>query len=583
MSKRKPKKVVSKAPAQTAARGYREVAGIGTSNTDWAIGIMGADADLWQNAWLLTSRMRDLFRCNPLYTKYRELLWANVFGENGILLRNKAKEMEDRVIHTPDEKIVLETYWTSTITWERYHRVARHFAKKRGETYKERSHLSMSGSNGTRKATIKVGELDVFANQLIERKWLEWQRAEYCDFRRSINYRTLQQMRMISAVTDGDCFIRIVRGKSINKFGIALQLISSEWVDRFYNTILPNGNEVRMGIEYQFTPFGIREPVAYYFIKRVPMDWQWSNPQGLFGNPQLYERVKAEDIIHYRRIVETNNTRPAPWCASTIPKARQLDQFELAEVIAARRSACKVGYVKSTMLPDGGQSYALPDPAGMRFEELAPGEIGGLPWGMEYQDVDPKHPNQNFEAFRKAMLRSDTAGMPGADYSRMANDYEAINFSAGRLQMMDTNDIYKLLQRFDIDYAERPIFEAWLNMSLLTGEIKLPVSKFEKFNQPVFQGRRWPQVDEIKSETASALRVANKMNSRQRECAASQQADWEEILFELAEENMVLEQFGMATTTTAETPMPEKDVVDDTSDDGDEPQKPKDKNRLLVP
>jgi capsid protein len=172
--------------------------------------------------------------------------------------------------------------------------------------------------------------------------------------------------------------------------------------------------------------------------------------------------------------------------------------------------------------------------------------------------------------------------MPGANYSTMASDYEAINFSAGRLQKLDSNEMFKLIQTFDIDYAERPIFEAWLEMSLITGAIPLPLSKFDKFNNAVFQGRRWQGVDEVKEVNASALRVANHMSSLSRECADNGE-DFEEIMFERAEEIMLQESLGIDPALTVDNPAqaaaapakPEEEDEEDENEIEEEEPKPK--------
>ena len=208
-----------------------------------------------------------------------------------------------------------------------------------------------------------------------------------------------------------------------------------------------------------------------------------------------------------------------------------------------------------------------------------------------YKDSDPRHPNANVEEFRKASLRDGCAGMPGANYSTMANDYEAINFSAGRLQRLDTNETNMLLQEFDIAYAEQPIFEAWLEMALTTGAIPLPLAKFDKFNNKTFTGRRWQGVDDVKENTADALAVANKFTSRTRVCAGRGR-DFEEVLFELAEEEMLISSFGLKTETTAENPTPpapEDDEDDAEEEPEEEPKAPakkprakKSKSRLTI-
>lgn len=562
MKKKNRKRSITKArrpKTQVARRGYHDLASVGGQNNDWIMGAIADDADLWQNAYALTARIDDLFKTNPLYIKYRELLWANVFGSDGVMLRMKIQETENRIVYAPDEKKALVAHEA------RVNRLRKWAAEKAGNRHEEYRAFKLADGLESRsldtvlrgQAMIEVGAPDIYANQLIEGMRTEWQRAEFCDIRGKRNYFVTCLLRLMGAVRHGDFFIRMIKDPKVNKFGFSLQMINAIWCDRFLNVTLDNGNVVIMGIEYEQTAWGLGKAVAYYFIKRVPQDWQYTTA-GLFNygpsRVDLHQRVSADEIIHYARPVDAEGTRPAPWVASTIPKGRQLDQYELAEVIAAREAACKTGFLYSDIIPEGGYAGIPIDPAtGLPATNLAPGETGALPFGVKYQERDPKHPTANFETFRKGMVRSITAGMPAADYNTLANDLENINFSAGRLGRLDTNEMSKMLQRFDTDAAERPIFENWLEMSLITGAVPLPYTKqkFKKFNKPVFQGRRWAQVDEVKAVNAAALRVANLFSSDQRE-VAELGSDLEEILFEQAESNMMKEMLGLPTVKTVE-------------------------------
>jgi capsid protein len=115
-------------------------------------------------------------------------------------------------------------------------------------------------------------------------------------------------------------------------------------------------------------------------------------------------------------------------------------------------------------------------------------------------------------------------------------------------------------------------------MALTTGAIPLPLAKFDKFNNKTFSGRRWQGVDPQKDMTASALAVANKFSSRTRECAA-RGLDFEEVLFELAEEEMLITSFGLKTETTVESPSTPATAEEDEKDEKDEKDsdEPKDK------
>jgi lambda family phage portal protein len=551
-------------------RNYREAISLGGVNSDWSTIGGSEDQAVWTNAYLLTARTRSLAQTNPTFCRYRELIWGSVFGDAGTMLRMKVKENEDRVIHTAGEKAVIEAY-------QRRRDRVRKWAEAKDETGRLRAinferdygHLEYFGTNGSRVAQVKVGEPDVFANLLIERKWKEWQRAEFCDVRKTRTYAQIRQLRLWSAIRDGDFFIRLVRGKSVNKFGFSLQLLNAEWVDRFYNDTMENGDEVRMGIRYKMNSWGLGEPVSYFFIKRQPKDWQFSVPGAFnFYGGAMHDEIPASEIIHYARPIDAESTRPAPWVASCIPVARQLSQYAIAEVIAARAQACKVGWLSSTVVPEGGVPTDVDPRTGVPRQELTPGSIVGLPWGVEYTESDPKHPNGNFENFRKAMLREQSAGMPGAAYPELSSDYESINFSAGRLQRLATDSMTYMIQRFDIDDAETPIFEAWLEMALMTRQIPLPAAKYDKFNAPHFQGPRTPGVDEIKQVTAAALRVANNFSSDQKECDLIS-VDFETNLFEQAEANMLKEMLGLPTMKTVEKPGVASQVTPDDEGDGD--------------
>jgi hypothetical protein len=107
-------------------------------------------------------------------------------------------------------------------------------------------------------------------------------------------------------------------------------------------------------------------------------------------------------------------------------------------------------------------------------------------------------------------------------------------------------------------------------MALLTGAIPLPLAKFDKFNKPIFKGRRWQGVDGLKEVQEAALRVANKFTSRTRVIEDSDvTADFEEVVFELAEEEALLEELGMSTDPAVGKVTPERPTSP--ADEGDPP------------
>jgi lambda family phage portal protein len=546
-------------------RGYRDTIGRGGAFEDWIMSFSSEDADLKNNNPALRERSRSLFKENCYFGKYTEELFANVFGEDGIRLRMKCKEETDRVVYAPDEKTFLE------VESRRLERLREFVTRKAsmGESVKAGDFLFRARYDRA-KATVQAGALDLYACRIIEEAYKEWQRSEFCTMTGKLTYNQVRQLRLLSCARDGDFFIRMIEvDPSVNKFGFSLQLINAEWCDFNLNLAsLPNGNSIRMGVEMD----GWGKPVAYHFIKRTAWDWQFSTPGLNGGQVVQHERIEAREIIHYMRPKAADSTRGAPWCASVFKKMRQLDGFEEAEVTAARAAACQMGFLESVITPEGGIEEP-PDPCAKPTNDLVPGGTVGLPFGVTFKPFNPSHPTQNFDAFRRGMLRSACAGMVGADYNVVGNDLENINFSAGRLGRLDTNEMWKLLQRFDIDVAERPIFERMIERAIAVRAIKLPLAKLKKYQTGHFTGRRWAGVDPIKETQAAVLAITNKLTSYSR-WYDENGMDLEEVWTEIAEEQMLADELGIKLPGQLEA-----ELALAAAEGGDEEDEPKPKKK----
>jgi hypothetical protein len=152
--------------------------------------------------------------------------------------------------------------------------------------------------------------------------------------------------------------------------------------------------------------------------------------------------------------------------------------------------------------------------------------------------------------FIKTALREICAGL-GNSYITFSGDLEGTSYSSGRIGSLDVRELWMLTQRFDIDTAEIPIFAAWLEMALAYKVIPLPLTKLEKFNQPNFQGRRWPWVDPMKDAKADELAINTLLTSRSRICNENG-ADFEEIIEEQAMERILIEEAGLLVSNAAQ-------------------------------
>jgi len=532
---------------------------------DWNVDRVGIDSEIYRNHWELRAYSRNLWRENPYIIGYGQELSTNVVGPFGFTLRLQIKEEADRTIHTESEKASLRAEQS------RRSKVASYVRAKGGKPGFRCKFIKETKG----KATVEAGSPDVFANQLVER--------HYKDFRRKENYTVTGRLTgnqsdalAIKAVArDGEHFIRFVYDRAY-KYGVKIQHINSEWCNYYLNRDGKNGNPIRMGIEYDESG-AAPVPVAYWFIKATAAQWQTFSPVGFHGSDtENHVRISADEIIHYAKFDDDSDvTRPVPWVTPVMSSSRQLTKWMEAAVMSARVGACSNVFFEAPLNGPDGTGVGTVDPEIMKklVMEMTPGGSHGLPPGVTAKSINPNNPNPATGSFRNEALREICAGLPAAQFSTLGQNYSEINFSAGRLERLTIVGQWMVLQEMHIACVMIPVFEKWLKSSLIVEAIALPLNKFWKFNAPKFTGRRWEGVDAVKEAQANILRLTNKFTSLQR-IHDEQGTDLEEILFEIAESNMIMESLGITSSTTqGEMAVASEPDEDDQEDDSEEKKK----------
>ncbi|OPY74728.1 MAG: Phage portal protein, lambda family [Syntrophorhabdus sp. PtaU1.Bin058] len=342
--------------------------------------------------------------------------------------------------------------------------------------------------------------LDTVANKLIVDAFTRWAKRGTCDVTGELSWIDVQRLAMMNIPRDGEVIIRKVRGFD-NPFAFALQLIEADHLDDTLNQSLPNGNEIRMGVERD--PWG--RPVAYHILTQHPGEYMYK------ANGNRYERIPATDINHAYVKERITQSRGVPWMHASMPRMKNVSGYEDAEIIGARASASKMGIVQS---PKGNEFAGDDvDEKGNVIQEVEPGTVTQLPKGWEWKEFDPTHPAGNFGPFMKATLRSIASGLL-VSYEGLTGDLEGVTYSSIRAGLLAERDIWRLFQKWFIDTVLTDIFESWLKMALFTQQIKLPFSKYEKFNSPIWRPRGWAWVDPLKDITALEKGIALGVDSR---------------------------------------------------------------------
>lgn len=366
-------------------------------------------------------------------------------------------------------------------------------------------------------------KLNDVLNEQVETAWNRWTRKEYCDVAGRLCFSDMERMLMRSVIVSGEIFVRKVQQSfGGSKIPYGLEIIEADLVDDFYNGVEPNGNVVRMGIEVD--SWG--RPVAYHILKKHPGDYQFdSNKDQLRGRDRV--RIPASEIIHLYISERPGQTRGVPWLASTMTRLRHMAGYEEGEVIAARVGASLMGFIET---PEGElQGDAVSGE--QRLTDFEPGVFKQLNPGEKMNVPNISRPGGQFDPFMKVMLRG-VAASAGTSYENVSTDYSTSNFSSARQALISVRDNYRILQWWLIYNFHQAVFEGWLDMAVLSNQLKLP--KFDTdpevyYASANWRPRGWQWIDPQKEVLANRDAVAAGFKT-QAEVVAEMGGDFEELI-----------------------------------------------------
>lgn len=336
----------------------------------------------------------------------------------------------------------------------------------------------------------KTGKLNTRVNSKVEKAWKKWCKRGNCDVTRKLSFVRLLQICLEQTARDGEIFIRKVRGYS-NPFSFALQLIDAECCDENLNNELPNGNRIRMGVELD--SWGA--PVAYWFLKRHPGDFQYGNLAGL-----THERIPAAEIVHLFAPEFAFQTRGFPWGHAAMSRLRKVDRYEEAEISAAYGAAAKMGFLEVD--PNAEEEEEYDGEGESETEELLtefdPFTIEKLPAGYTFKAWDPQHPSGNYDPAMQRMLRGVASGFMFS-YHSLANDRSDANYGSQRGGTLEDRDVFKIIQGWIIDDLLDGLFPEWLPYSVVSGNCDIsPLDMAPVVDAAAWKARRWDWIDPLK-------------------------------------------------------------------------------------
>lgn len=371
-------------------------------------------------------------------------------------------------------------------------------------------------------------ELASDINTAIESLWLDWCRADACHAGGTLSFVEIQRLCLGAVPESGEVLLRKIRGKYFGKSLVpfALEVIESDQLVDEYNGKSPQGNEVRMGVEVDEW----QRPIAYWLWPRHPGDFQYVARK---VEPQKLWRVPAEEIIHLYVAERPGATRGVPWMHAGLRRVNNMGGLEEAEIIAARASACIMGFIQTADVADpgdvGGALGADEVVDGERVYDMEPAMIKELGPGETFEGWNPQRPNTGLDPFLRLMLRGLSAAI-GISYESLSNDYSQANYSSSRLALLNERDTWKGHQQWFIDHALQPIFDDWLEMAVYAGALQLPDFELNRTRYRAVRWipRGWDWVDPLKEVMAARAAVRAGFTTQQ-DVIAAKGDDFEDV------------------------------------------------------
>lgn len=341
--------------------------------------------------------------------------------------------------------------------------------------------------------------------------WAEW--ADESDADGVCDFYGLQAMVARAMVESGEVLVRIRARRLEDDLPVPMQLqvIECDHLDESYSTVSPNGNEIRMGIE--FDRMGRR--VAYWVFRSHPGE-SFLLDQG--SSERI--RIPASEMLHIFRPLRPGQARGKPWLTSVILRLHELDQYEDAELVRKKTAAMFGGFIIESVSDTMDQPFlgriGETDENENPVVHLEPGTFPTLPQGMDVKFSTPADVGGSYQVWIKQNLREIAAGL-GITYEQLTGDLEGVNYSSIRAGLLEFRRRCEMLQWHTIIFQFcRPVARRWMDLAVASGALAIPAYARDRrrYMKIDWRPQGWPWVDPEKDLKAAQLAVRSGFTSR---------------------------------------------------------------------
>ncbi len=344
----------------------------------------------------------------------------------------------------------------------------------------------------------------------IERAFIRWSDA----VRLPEKLRVLRQAKII----DGEGFAifstnpRIAHEVKLDVIPIESDRVTSDWrCDDFLSD----------GIEYD----AFRNPISYSVLRYHPGD--------LIGKPWVYDKVAAQNVIHWYRQDRPEQARGVSELMPALELFAQLRRYTLA-VIAAAETAADFAAVLYTDSPAGGE--AMPAQP-MDTIPLVKRMATTLPDGWKVGQIKAEQPVTNYPEFKREIL-GEIGRALCVPVNVITGDSSQHNYASGRLDFQTYHRAIRIEQAHCESAVMSRIWNAW------TREYRLTVPAVALIPAPVWYWDGFEHVDPNKEAAAQRTRLSSLTSSLASEYA-KQGKDWEDEIRQIARERELMRELDI--------------------------------------
>ena len=312
------------------------------------------------------------------------------------------------------------------------------------------------------------GTLNQALNDQIEWAWYDFTNKKKLQTSQKLRDVDFDTLLFRTLLVDGQAFIQIIKD-SESPFGVKFKLIDALAVDTEYLQIMTETqNGIYNGVEVDHDYKAVR-----YWLRQCY--------NGNYQSGRLYA-LPADEVIHLYVPQFIDQVRGYSPIVASYDSLKQLDDFSVAELIAAKIASCQgVFYERNDKAPNGDfLDQGNMDDQGSFLRQLSPGMASIVPAGYNIKTLTPNHPNSNYDGFTKAITKRVAAAM-GTNYNSLNGDLQSVNYSSLRSASIGEGAFFKGWQRFLIENWKNVEFELFLKGYLINSKSSLRPSEYSKY------------------------------------------------------------------------------------------------------